>query len=739
MVNTGGNFTVQAGPNGGGNPGGLYNSGGNGNGGGAVQAPNGGSNGNGGGANSNGANGGGNDAAGAQAPDQSANIQINNASQRSLDATAQTVSDVTVTETQNGQTTTVTSGAAPDNVPVNDGAATNGTTPGNGGAATNGGGNGGGGNGGGNGGRGGMNFTSGIYSADGTLVADLSNQNISSAALSGSTLYLLDSQNSQIQGYGVSDGKPLGSAARSLPSAGNSNGGPGGMGGGMMRFFGGGGGSMAVDADSAVYIMDSNNLIQINSDNSSKTLLSGANYSIGNPGSSVDTILPMADGTILVHMTSQGSGDKLYSYVWDASATVDPTKALTVWSLNDSTFVRSAIAAFRTANPGTTVTYDVALTSESGATATDAIKNLNTSLLSGSGPDIIILDGCPVDSYASQGLLLDLTGKVDTSKMFSNVLAPFNSSGKLYDLPGQFEFPALIGQSSSIGQVSTLDALTQAIVSGNNLPAVTPGSNGMRQGFSALDDSQRPVMYFSSLQDVFNVIWEASASEVIQNNTLNTDALSSMLTSLKSISDKYGLGTAQSGNGRNGGGVAFFSAGGAGGAMRVPESTIWYSMERADYGALTVNSLPMLALQSERPDSVLTGFPGLASGSFIPTSVAGVSAGSKVQDLAISFMNTMLGSDVQSVSYNTGLPVTQEGLQAQIDAFNQRMSDAGRTPLSLDVMSAAQGVTQAVMTDDTISTAVWTEAQSLCKGDVDVNKAVSDIEQSVKNYLAERA
>ncbi len=44
-----------------------------------------------------------------------------------------------------------------------------------------------------------------------------------------------------------------------------------------------------------------------------------------------------------------------------------------------------------------------------GVTANDAVKNLNTQLLAGKGPDMILLNGMPADAYIEKGILMDLS------------------------------------------------------------------------------------------------------------------------------------------------------------------------------------------------------------------------------------------------------------------------------------------------------------------------------------------
>ena len=49
------------------------------------------------------------------------------------------------------------------------------------------------------------------------------------------------------------------------------------------------------------------------------------------------------------------------------------------------------------------------MTGEDGVTAEDAVKALNTELLAGNVPDVLVLDGLPADSYIEKGILADIS------------------------------------------------------------------------------------------------------------------------------------------------------------------------------------------------------------------------------------------------------------------------------------------------------------------------------------------
>ena len=60
---------------------------------------------------------------------------------------------------------------------------------------------------------------------------------------------------------------------------------------------------------------------------------------------------------------------------------------------------------------------------DDAVTTSDAIRTLNTEVMGGNGPDILLMDGLPVNSYVEKGLLADVSDTVN----------PLISDGKLFD------------------------------------------------------------------------------------------------------------------------------------------------------------------------------------------------------------------------------------------------------------------------------------------------------------------
>lgn len=96
---------------------------------------------------------------------------------------------------------------------------------------------------------------------------------------------------------------------------------------------------------------------------------------------------------------------KLYRYTFDPDIPTIPEEQVSIYSLTENYAVRQAVSLFQKQHPEAYVRYEIGMNTENGMTSEDAIKNLNTRIMSGSGPDLLVLDGLPRRSYEEKECL----------------------------------------------------------------------------------------------------------------------------------------------------------------------------------------------------------------------------------------------------------------------------------------------------------------------------------------------
>ena len=564
--------------------------------------------------------------------------------------------------------------------------------------------------------------------SSGRQIAEIPDENIFAATSDDETIYVMDS-NGSINKYNMQDGSPSGGPAVNL-------GGGSSMGIGMVAMLGSSNGVMAMRSDSSIYAIYSGNLLLCGTEGDVDTILEGTAYSIGAPNSTASSVHSMDDGSIIVCLLDNMQSSRLYKYVWDENASINPSKTLSVWSLEENAFVRAAIAELRKNNPDSYISYEVALGGDSAVSATDAIKTLNTRLLSDNGPDVIILDGCPAESYADRGILLELSDLVDTGGIYQNLVDPYVSGGKMYCLPTQFLMPALMGSSDALGKARTLEDLVSLAVNGNDTPASRTGAGA--SPFTSIPEDERAELFFEDLKELCDIMWMSCAPAIVVDNRLDTEALKRYLEAVKAISDKYALTNTDDDNMVRMG-VAFASAGSGGRATVLPSSLVRYTSQITNLGAFSASNLMLLQLTIDRVGSDLSVFPGLVSGAWRPSTVAGVSADTDVADFAAELLRAMLSVEVQQINYGAGLPVTREGVAAQIKAMNDMRVENGQATFDIDMHALIGTLRTPSVNDTTLEEMMQGSVEKLCRGETDVEGAVREIEQNIKNYLAERA
>lgn len=192
-------------------------------------------------------------------------------------------------------------------------------------------------------------------------------------------------------------------------------------------------------------------------------IIDGALSSFGNPSMSIVSMVPLDNNDFMVLF----NGGKLVRYTYDPNVPTVPDDLVTVYSLQEEDKVRQAIAQYQAQNPQAFVRYEVGLSGSDAVAREDAIKQLNTELMSGAGPDILILDGLPMDSYIEKGVLLDLSDHISQmsgeQELLPNIVESFRKDGKIYSMPVTFTIPAVFGRKEDLAQIHDMVSLTETV------------------------------------------------------------------------------------------------------------------------------------------------------------------------------------------------------------------------------------------------------------------------------------
>ncbi len=197
-------------------------------------------------------------------------------------------------------------------------------------------------------------------------------------------------------------------------------------------------------------------------------------------------------------------GNQLVKFSYHSEVPTVPEHRLSVYSLTESVPLRQMIALFQQKNPDYYVTYEVGLSGVGAANTEDVLKKLNTELMAGEGPDVLVLDGLDKETYRSKGLLLDLSDLIDNlpkeSEVLPQVVDAVREKDGIYSIPAGFSIPMAVGEKNFMKKLKTVDDLpkvTQAlreaypegVIWGSSVPECimsmvceTDGSKWLEQG-----------------------------------------------------------------------------------------------------------------------------------------------------------------------------------------------------------------------------------------------------------------
>jgi ABC-type glycerol-3-phosphate transport system substrate-binding protein len=188
------------------------------------------------------------------------------------------------------------------------------------------------------------------------------------------------------------------------------------------------------------------------------------------------------DALFLIAQERSGSALYLYEKANGDGKESGNKAELTLFTLKANEDLEMLIRLYRDSNPEVKITLRTGITEEQNIPVSDALRLLNTDLLSGQGPDIICFDNLNYSAFAENKMLLDLSPTIQdisrTENLYSNMLNAYKGGDGLYVIPTKFSFPGIIGPADLVDASGDLDALKDQLVqmhAQNNKPPVLDG------------------------------------------------------------------------------------------------------------------------------------------------------------------------------------------------------------------------------------------------------------------------
>ena len=464
----------------------------------------------------------------------------------------------------------------------------------------------------------------------------------------------------------------------------------------------------------------------------SEQLVSGDLSSLKAGGMQFVSLVMAGEKDILLHAIGS-DGDKILRYHYDETVSAVPEKELRVYALRDSSLLRQGILLYQKQNPDVFVNLQIGMTGEDGVTAEDAVKALNTELLAGNVPDVLVLDGLPADSYIEKGILADISEVVDAVRaqdgIFENVVGAYRGADGCYRIPARFYVGLVLGEP-------------EAVAAGASLPGLAD--------FMETEKAKNPdtnMLPPQTARELLQTMYETSGAGWFTENGLNEEGLTEWLDAAGRI---YAVDNhKEDASGTENGEELIGTAGSAALGILMKENRMGLDT------ASSVSNLADILEVTEQMGGSYGLFAADQVHSFVPYLELGMSSTAKPE--AKDFILTLLGKEAGSTD-DTGYPVNRAGWQElcakSIELYGVEstvalaMSNEEGELVSLNYNHMTQEVCDAfekllesvdtpAPTDEVMEQFILDEAERYVLGETSLEDAVGAISQKVKLYLAE--
>ena len=473
----------------------------------------------------------------------------------------------------------------------------------------------------------------------------------------------------------------------------------------------------SVLGDGTVYAADADGFFRCDAgDTNWQKLLEGIDTSFSMSDQWCRDIVALSDGSVYAWFGSE-SGDKIMIYRYDPDAVTEVTEELTLYTVEESFFLQQAAVQYHKQHPEILIHVDAAISMtdkySGNADYQQIYQDLNTSLTSGNGPDLMVMDHLKLDTYASKGLLLNLQEILqpmeEDGTLLSNITTAYQEAdGRRYAVPLQFGLLLAVGRDVQPKEMSSMDAIAKAV-------------SGKAESY----------MGDRTCGELVEAFYPLIVDDILQNRQVNRDTLRAWLEDLKKIADNCGILPSR----KEGRAANIWDLG----------SDVKLVLQETD----GFNEAMMPYAVAE----LLIAYVVSVENAFYPKMVIGINSRSEHVEIAKDFLRFALSEELQSVDTYEGFPVNAKALEMQA-AADRSMAEA-YTTYDIDgstaefaikayseetanhLMELCKAATLCLKEDTQIETSLTESLQAYLNGQASVEEAMDAVEGSLKMYLAE--
>ena len=499
------------------------------------------------------------------------------------------------------------------------------------------------------------------------------------------------------------------------------------------------------DTEDALYVLSKQGLFRhVIKGSVMEEVIKGSLGSMGSPAYYLSGMAFVDKENILI--CYNGNLMKAYKYNPDISAI--PEHEMSVYSLKENAALRVAINLYQQANPDTYLSYEVGMTGMDGITKEDAIRNLNTALLSGEGPDILVLDGLPVESYIEKGILMDLSADISAEypagSLYENITNSYKNDKGVCAIPTFFAFHLCAGEDvSGIDNLKGLADKVEALRRENPKGGII-GSYLEKEVVTRLYDISSPgIMKEDGSIDregLTEYLTQAKRIWDVESEDLDAERA-------KQMAESWDYGSQLMGRDDWCARIMMYDTRYMSGECRI----LFGEEDSLAWGYTDITSA-FKALNQDMDIRVLSGFSGNV---FIPRTVMGVNASGAQKEAAVDFVMSMLSENVQTEATQEGFSVNREAVAKQLVQFEPGetygwtgTSDEDGNMIDLEIKWLEKGEQEQFLAmiesldtpaklDENVKDTVILIGAEVLKGRMSVDEGVNEIINRVQISLAE--
>lgn len=430
----------------------------------------------------------------------------------------------------------------------------------------------------------------------------------------------------------------------------------------------------------------------------------------------------LKDGGIYALFSQDGGNAILNEYRYDPDAVAEVTEVLKLYAVEESYLLQNAVALYHRTHPEVMIETEYAYSLDDSYSNVEydyneVYQKLNTMLMSGDAPDILVLDHLNPDSFIEKGLLADLSGVLapmeEDGELLKNITDSYRAEdGGTYVIPLQFGFSYITGRDITAADMQSIETLA-----------------------AFLKGKQESYMGCKTVEDMVDLFYPYFCDDIVKEKTLDKDVLREKLEAMKIIADNCGIVEKYDDKNNRRHNIWDLA------------SEIKLAIEK---GAAGFNDCMFDVAITDYIKGEFAAFEN----QFIPSLETAVCTKSQKQETAKDFIRFALSEQIQDQDYYSGFPVNARSLEKL--TLRDRSDMAAVTTIEGDdgseVMfeikafpeSTAQRlaeicktVSRPVKEDAKIREVLIDSLSSYLRGQGSLEDAVSEIEKGLNMYLAE--